>query len=167
MTLSKKLITSLIGISAATLLLSACGENAPAPSGTGAADPALTSAITDRQANFKKMGASMKVFKDQLASGTLSKPELVAAAKTIADAGRAQLDKFPAGSDASAGVKTGALPVIWSDRASFDKDLNSLIDAADKLAIVSETGDAKAIGDQFKIVGETCSTCHKQFRAKD
>lgn len=158
MTLSKKLSLAVLGMSAAVVAVT--GTMAVA------ASPAQT-AIATRQANFKKMGGAMKVLKDQLASGSIDKAQAVAAAKTLAATGRAQAGLFPNGSGASAGVKTEALPAIWTNRAAFDGAMKAYIAQADKLVAVAGTGNAAAIGAQFKAVGGTCGSCHKQFRADD
>lgn len=129
-----------------------------------AASPADT--IAARQANFKKMGGAMKVIKDQLAGGA-DKAKMADAAKTIAAVARAQIPMFPKGTGPGAGVKTDALPAIWTDRATFDGHAKKLIAEADKLVVATGTGNAAAIGAQFKAVGSTCGTCHKQFRADD
>ncbi len=129
-----------------------------------AASPADT--IAARQANFKKMGGAMKVIKDELA-GSADKAKMAGAAKTIAAVARAQVPLFPKGTGPGAGVKTDALPAIWTDRATFDGHAKKLIAEADKLVKVTSTGNAAAIGAQFKAVGGTCGACHKQFRADD
>lgn len=151
-----------------TLLLAAAGALATMAAGTAtlatAASPAAT-AVTTRQANFKKMGGAMKVLKDQLAGGTVDKGKAVAAARALASLGRAQPRLFPKGSDASSGVKTGALPAVWTDRAGFDRQWQGYVAQADKLVVAANTGNAAAIGAQFKALGATCSSCHRQYRA--
>ncbi|MEE4453308.1 cytochrome c [Novosphingobium resinovorum] len=158
MTLSKHFSRAILGMSAAAVAVSATMAIAASPAQT---------AITTRQANFKKMGGAMKVLKDQLASGTIDKAAAVAAAKTLAATGRAQGPLFPSGSGASAGIKTDALPAVWSNRAAFDGAMKAYIAQADKLVAAAGTGNAAAIGAQFKAVGGTCGACHKQFRADD
>ncbi len=130
-----------------------------------AAPPAAVT-IAARQANFKKMGAAMKTVKDELA-GSADKAKMAGAAKTLAAMARAQLPLFPAGSSAASGVKSDALPAIWIQRGAFDASAKKLIAEADKLVAVTATGNASAIGAQFKQVGGTCGGCHRQFRADD
>ena len=45
--------------------------------------------------------------------------------------------------------------------------MKTYIAQADKLVAVAGTGNAAAIGAQFKAVGGACGSCHKQFRADD
>ena len=156
MTLSKSLSLAALGMSAAFLAVT---------STLAVAAPPAATTIATRHANFKKMGGAMKVLKDQVASGTIDKPAAVAAAKTLAATGRAQAGLFPNGSGPSSGVKTDALPAIWTNRAVFDGQMKAFIAQADKMVVAANTGNAAAVGAQFKAVGGTCAACHKQFRA--
>ena len=70
---------------------------------------------------------------------------------------------FPPGSDK--GDNTKALPAIWTDRAAFEKDAANAAGAARKLAQLAKADDGPAFAAQLKVLGGTCGTCHKQFRA--
>jgi cytochrome c556 len=132
-----------------------------------AAGPSAESVVAARKAGFKKIGGAMKAIRDQLASGGTNRPVMVGAAQTMATTAREQAKLCPAGSGPGAGVKTDALPAIWSDRATFDAAMNRLIAESTKLAAVAGSGDAAAITAQLKATGATCAACHKQFRADD
>ncbi len=71
---------------------------------------------------------------------------------------------FPAGSDR--GDNTKALPAIWKDRAGFEKDAANASAAARKLALLARADNGPAFAAQLKVLGGTCGTCHKQFRAR-
>lgn len=71
---------------------------------------------------------------------------------------------FPEGSDH--GDNTKALPAIWKDRAAFDKDAANASAAAQKLAMLAKADNGPGFAAQLKVLGGTCGTCHKQFRAK-
>lgn len=129
-----------------------------------AAAPDAKSAILARQAGFKKMGAAMKALKAEESSETPSKPAMAAAAATILATARGQGALFPPGSDASAGIKTDALPAIWTDTAKFNSDMAALVSEAGKLTATVDGGDKDAIIAQTKALGGTCGACHKQFR---
>lgn len=129
------------------------------------AAPSASAVISARQANYKKMGAAMKALKDQLASGSASKPTMVAAARTLAETARQQPGLFPAGSGPSSGIKTDALPAIWKDRATFDAQMKKLIAESDKLVAAAGSGNASAVEAQYKTAGGVCGACHRQFRA--
>ncbi|MFM9937707.1 MAG: c-type cytochrome [Novosphingobium sp.] len=129
-----------------------------------AASPAET--IAARQANFKKMGGAMKLLKEELAGGA-EKAKMLTAARTIAATARQQQGLFPAGTGSGAGVKTDALPAIWTQRPVFDAAAAKLVAEADKLAGVAGTADAATVLAQFKAVGGSCAACHRQFRADE
>lgn len=124
-----------------------------------------TAIVSMRHANFKKMGAAMKVLKDEL-GGSADKAKMLAAAKVIAATGRQQGNLFPA-STAPGKVRTHALPAIWTDRATFDGDMKKMVMEADKLVAVAGSGNTALVGDQLKAVGATCGACHRQFRKED
>lgn len=129
-----------------------------------AASPAET--IAARQSNFKKMGGAMKVLKDELAGGA-DKAKMLTAARTIAATARVQQGQFPAGTGPSSGVKTDALPAIWTQKPVFDAAAAKLVAEADKLVGVAGSGNKVAVLAQFKAVGGSCAACHRQFRAEE
>lgn len=71
---------------------------------------------------------------------------------------------FPPGTEH--GENTRALPAIWSNREGFDKASQKLADEATKLAKIAQSGDREAFAAQVKVLGDACSACHKQFRAR-
>lgn len=145
----------LLAVALSTLVLTAMAH-ADAP------DP--KAAIVARQEGFKKMGAAMKALKAQLASDTPDKAVMATAAATIRDTAPLQAPLFPSGSGAEAGLKTDALPAIWTDKAKFDSDMVALATEAGKLVATVKDGDKDAIAAQTKAVGGTCGSCHHQFR---
>lgn len=132
-----------------------------------AAAPAPQQVAAARHAGFKKIGGAMKALGDQLKSDTPARPAMVAAAQTIATTARQQAALFPAGTGPDAGIKTDALPAIWSNRAAFDAQMRQFIAESGKLAVVAGNGDVAAIRAQMKATGATCAACHRQFRAED
>jgi cytochrome c556 len=129
-----------------------------------AASPAET--ISARQSNFKKMGGAMKVLKDELAGGA-DKAKMLTAARTIAATARVQQGQFPAGTGPASGVKTDALPAIWTQKPTFDAAAAKLVAEADKLVGLAGSGNKAAVLAQFKAVGGSCAACHRQFRADE
>ncbi len=71
---------------------------------------------------------------------------------------------FPPGSDQ--GHTTKALPAVWTDMAGFQKDADTMADAADKLAELAKAGDADGVAAQVKVVGDACGACHRAYRAR-
>jgi cytochrome c556 len=129
------------------------------------ADEPPPPAIAARQAGFKAMGTAMKTLGTQLKSDAPDEAAMAAAAATIATAAREQGALFPAGSGPAPGVKTAALPLIWTERATFDADMAALVAESAKLVTATGGGDVAAIAAQVKATGAACGTCHKQFRA--
>jgi cytochrome c556 len=60
-----------------------------------------------------------------------------------------------------------AKAVIWDERAEFDQLADRLGERTAALAEVAGSGDRERIGKQFKKVGETCKSCHDDFKQED
>jgi len=132
-----------------------------------AAAPTPQSIVNARMAGMKKMGGAMKAIGEQLKTGAPDKAIVTAAAQTLTATAKAQGKLFPANTRPAAGLKTDALPAIWTDRKTFDADMAKLVSESTKLAAVAGTGDTATTGAQMKAVGATCGACHRQFRAED
>jgi cytochrome c556 len=65
-----------------------------------------------------------------------------------------------------AGVKTAALPAIWSEPAKFKDAQDNLQNAVQALVKVSRGGDEAAQKAAIGAVGKTCGACHQNFREK-
>ena len=99
--------------------------------------------------------------------GLLGQQVTVAAARTLASTARAQWVLFTPGTGPSSGVKTDALPAIWTQKSDFDAASAKLVAEADKLVGLAGSGNTAAVLAQFKVVGGTCAACHRQFRADE
>lgn len=149
-------------IGAITLTATAlAGSLAAAPT----AGPSPQAAIAARQAGYKKMGAAMKLINDQLKTDAPAKAAMATAAQTIATTAQQQPRLFPAGSGPGDSVHTDALASIWTNRATFDGQMNKLLVESRKLVTVMNGGNIDAIRAQAKLTGGTCAGCHRQFRA--
>jgi cytochrome c556 len=146
------------------LMMAACAALVAGGAIAVAASPAET--IAARQASFKKMGGAMKALKDELGGGA-DKAKMLAAARTLASTARAQWVLFTPGTGPSSGVKTDALPAIWTQKSDFDAASAKLVAEADKLVGLAGSGNTAAVLAQFKVVGGTCAACHRQFRADE
>ena len=82
------------------------------------------------------------------------------AGREIAKHGAAARKLFPEGS-----LKTPseALPAIWSDRETFDRLLDQMTSAAEKLAVSADRDEATALSNR---IGGLCKDCHATFRVK-
>lgn len=71
---------------------------------------------------------------------------------------------FPPGSGSEAGVKTGALPAIWQNKADFEAKAKQLEEESAKMVAANDEAGVKA---QFGNVGKACGGCHQNYRAKE
>lgn len=122
---------------------------------------AMADAITDRQAKMKEIGGAIKA----LAAIAKKEAPFDAAvvnknASLIAANLEAAKSMFPKGSEKGE-KETWAKPEIWSDMAGFEAALGTAIDAAKKLAAVS---DESKFLPGLKALGGGCGGCHKKFR---
>ena len=61
---------------------------------------------------------------------------------------------------------TTAKPEVWTERAEFEAQMDSMIMEAEKLFEVSKAGGLDAIRPQFGALGKSCKTCHDDFRTE-
>lgn len=136
------------------------------PSLLSAQDPAAV--VKERQETMKKLGDHMKAINAFVESGTGSAEDVAARAAEIQQVAEKIPTLFPAGTSMDDDVgKTGAKPVIWSDRAGFEASAEKLGQEAGELATAATGGDSTAIGTQFAALGkEGCGNCHQTFRQK-
>jgi cytochrome c556 len=123
--------------------------------------------IRARQQNLKDMGASFKTVRDQL---RVSSPDFAAiktAGADIKSKADAMATWFPKGTGTEAGIKTGALPEIWTDTAGFDTARKNFVAAAGKFAEVTASGDKAAIQAGVGPIGGACKGCHDKYRLKE
>lgn len=64
------------------------------------------------------------------------------------------------------GVKSAALPAVFSDTAKFKEAQERLQSEVAKLVSVSKGGDEAAVKAQLGAVGKSCGGCHETFREK-
>jgi cytochrome c556 len=133
----------------------------PAPAKPPFADP--QDAIVARHAAFKSQGDIFGALKKTLDAGEDTKP-FSADAKWLVAWSKQIPEMFPKGSDT--GHDTKALPAIWTDKDTFDKDAAAYGEAVTKLAALIDAGDKEGVAKQFGATGATCGACHRAFRAK-
>ncbi|PZU09143.1 cytochrome c [Sphingomonas sp.] len=122
--------------------------------------------ITTRQQGLKQMGKAFKAISDNLKAT----PD-VGLIRTNAAVIAMQAPKvggwFPKGSGKEVGVKTGALPTIWQQRAEFDADSKKLADAAKAFSAAATKGNVDEIKASAGALGQTCKGCHQTFRERE
>jgi len=116
--------------------------------------------IEQRQKLMKSQSAAAKAIKG--AVKTKDYATIEAKAKDLMGTADRIVSLFPKGSDTG---KTKATPAIWEKSDDFSKRAKSLSKSAGELAAAAKAGNDAEIGVKVKALGETCSSCHKQFRA--
>ena len=124
-----------------------------------------TSIIESRQGKLKKMGGAMKAINEQLKADSADMAKIQQAAQTLSVNASALADWFPAGSGAESGVKTDALAAIWQDADKFSEAANKLVAETTVLVELASQSTSEGLGAQLKAVKDSCSNCHKSFRA--
>lgn len=133
------------------------------------ATPALahdgaTGVVKERMELMKIVGQSTKAaapFATGAIQGSLAPVE--ASANAIAKAAKDSLSKYPEGSQDAV---SEAKDTIWSDRAGFEKLMNTLSSSAEALAAAAKSGDRGKTQAAFGEMTQTCKMCHRQYREK-
>jgi cytochrome c556 len=122
--------------------------------------------ITARQKNYKQIGKAFKAISDNLKT-TPDVKLIQANAPVIAKFAPKVSTWFPAGTGKETGVKTAALPAVWSQRAEFDADAKKFADAAAAFDGVVKKGNLDEIKVSAGALGKTCKGCHDTFRERE
>jgi cytochrome c556 len=118
--------------------------------------------IAAREAGYKKMAHAFYPIKKALAAG---KPVTSFAddVQIVIDWGKRIPTMFPPGTEQ--GLKTRALPAVWSQREQLDRNAADLVTQAEKLKALAVAGDTDGFRKQYVVTGEVCNNCHKTYRA--
>ncbi|MEO5587069.1 MAG: cytochrome c [Novosphingobium sp.] len=131
----------------------------------GGATPGGTAAY-ERHHHFETIGRAFKGVNDQIKR----RPSNLAAIRTttavLATLASRVKTWFPEGSGPQNGVKTDALPAAWTNRAELERQADRFAAASRNLSVAAEGGDIAAIQAAARATGETCKSCHDQFRKR-
>ncbi len=116
--------------------------------------------IEKRQKAMKSQSAAVKEIKAAVESKDYATVE--AKAKDIIGISAQIPSLFPKGSTSG---KTKAKAEIWEKNDVFVKDAKALNKAASELAAAAKACNDGDVAVKLKAVGETCTSCHKEFRA--
>ncbi|MBI4523347.1 MAG: cytochrome c [Deltaproteobacteria bacterium] len=117
--------------------------------------------IEKRQKLMKGQSAAAKAIKKAGEAKDYTTIEMKA--KDLMGSSEKITDHFPKGSTAG---KTKAKAEIWDQWDDFGKKAKNLRKAASELADAAKSGDEGAVKVKVKAVSESCSGCHKAFRAE-
>jgi cytochrome c556 len=117
-------------------------------------------AIEKRQKVMKSQSAAAKEIKAAVESKNYATVE--AKAKDIMGTADQIPSVFPKGSTTG---KTKAKAEIWEKNDDFVKHAKALSKSASDLAVAAKAGNDDEVNVKLKALGDTCNSCHKQFRA--
>jgi len=132
-----------------------------------AATPDAIAAIKARQGSFKEIGGDFKAISDEIKTGSPNWTAVRKSAHDISLRAPGQARLFVRGSGPEAGVRTRALPLIWSDAGGFARANADLVRAAAGLDAAAQRGDLAGLVSARAALGATCKGCHDKYRATD
>jgi cytochrome c556 len=119
-----------------------------------------------RVAAYKQLGENFKAINDMLRGGAVQPPLMQRYAAQIRKMAKVQYQLFPANSGPQPGVKTAALPDIWTRPKDFRAAQDNFARQAEIFQRVAMTSDATAIRTETRKLGGACKQCHDNFRAQ-
>lgn len=97
-------------------------------------------------------------------SGEVSQPDHVLHhARGIAAVAEMLVAVWPTG---TGGEGTRAAPAIWENGEDFNQKVEVLRAAAARLRQSAEAGDAEGVGAAAREIGQTCRSCHSDYRLR-
>lgn len=155
-----RLVTAIIAGAAALGVAGAAFAQGAAPTPEQRAQRAYET----RDSLFKVLGASFGPV-----GGMLRNPSSFNAAAAQTSAARVEvlagMIKEMTALDTSKIVTTSeARPIVWTERADFDKKADDLVKAATAFKVAAATGDQAATLKAAGAVGGACKSCHDKYR---
>lgn len=120
--------------------------------------------IDYRQGVMRAIGGNVASTAAIVVDGADFRDNLITHVRYIADMTRDIPALFPEGSDFG---ETGALPSVWEEPEKFAERSQENHDAALALVEAVEQGDDDAIAAGFRNLGQSCRSCHEDFRRRD
>jgi cytochrome c556 len=120
--------------------------------------------IAERQDNFKALGRANKAIRDELAKSSPNFVVINSNARTLHITARRIGWLFGPDTGPQTGVKTGALPIIWTQFSDFRTKHIQMTNAARDLESAARTNNAGTIRTALQSLGGTCKSCHDTYR---
>ena len=127
-------------------------------------DDGAEATIDYRQGLMRALGGNVAATAAIIVDGAEFRDNLLIHTRYIVDATRDIPALFPEGSDFG---ETDALPSIWEEVEKFAQRSQENHEAALALHEAVEQGDDAAIMAGFRSVGQSCRSCHEDFRRRD
>ncbi len=119
-----------------------------------------------RQASMKAMGGHMNAMSLVVKHQISTRADLETHAEAVHGVSRTLVGLFPVGTGPDQ-IRTEAKAVIWQQLPEFKRSAETLERESAKLEALAKKGDASGFDQQFKVVSDTCSSCHDSFRVHD
>ena len=124
-------------------------------------------AIAVRQASLDMSSITFRSMGDAMKAGREAKSQGYPAA-SLAKWAKALPRMFPAGTGVGeTAIETQALPLIWRDRANFDRAAAYYADVTARLATLAKANDIAGFTKQLDEVNQACAACHARYKAGD
>lgn len=149
------------------LTMTACGGSDDAPRVITAEEQAVKDQIEARRANFHDLGAAFKAVGDELRAGRPTSPTVIFSIQAMRSYAPQMGSWFPEGTGQSTGFETDTLNAVWENPQEFERVLAEFQSAVTEFSAAATANDGEAITAQFRSVGETCESCHEQFREEE
>ena len=146
-------------------LAAAIGIGASAGAQPAKPDPRLA-AIEQRQAQMKRLGASMKLLAGFAKGEPVDSAQVKAAAAAIRRVSQRVHRFWPKGTEAGAG-KSKARGDIWSNQAAFRQRIVEFRSAAAAMERTAPSGDRAKVAQALGPLGASCKSCHTSFQVKN
>ena len=147
-------LRTVFAAAAATVTLAACGGQGGPAADKGPISAERTAAFKRMMPEFAVMG---KMVKGDEAFSQGKFKELTAVFTQNAKKPFDHFQNDPQGNG-------GALPVIWQKPAEFKAEQDKFLAAVDKLNATAQSGRLDDIRAAYQTVGESCKSCHQNFR---
>jgi cytochrome c556 len=122
--------------------------------------------IAARQASYDMSVATINEMKLAVAAGQDVKKQFYPA-RALERWSKVLPTMFPAGTEPGAtSAETHALPVVWTDRAGFEKAAADYQAATSKLSNLAQAGDSAGFSTQLSDLSKACDACHDKYKAK-
>lgn len=123
--------------------------------------------VLERHSAMSEIGDSTKIISAMVrGKQTLDRDEMELNAETIAEQAANIPSLFPDTEKSRGGAGNAALPSVWNKRERFEAIALKLARNAAELARMAATATPAALKKQFRVIGSTCKSCHKDFRKK-
>ncbi|MGA3186723.1 MAG: cytochrome c [Bryobacteraceae bacterium] len=124
-------------------------------------------AIAARQASLDMSAITFRSMSDAMKAGREAKSQAYQA-MVLAKWAKALPRMFPPGTgQGETSATSQALPLIWRDRANFDRAAADYAAATAQLASLAAANDTPGFTKQLDEVNQACGLCHARFKAGD